>query len=60
MRQSQIPYPIDSKEKTVDYRGGNIVNILVIHSHNANRGDFNCGIFFGDLGYKNENIFTAK
>ena len=39
MRQSQIPYPIDSKEKTVDYRGGNIVNILVIHSHNANRGD---------------------
>ena len=37
MRQSQIPYPIDSKEKTVDYRGGNIVNILVIHSHNANR-----------------------
>ena len=26
MRQSQIPYPIDSKEKTVDYRGGNIVN----------------------------------
>ena len=39
MRQSKIPYLIESKEKTVDYRGGNIVNMLVIHSHNANRGD---------------------